>query len=117
MTRDQARELFEKSPLTYADLTRKNLQRLRNLINQEMKASDCLNGSFRCKQRPFIQDGGPDRFYAGVWCNAFYFEDREAISFNPDGFVGFAGWAGSENAQPIVDGFVLWVKELTEAGK
>lgn len=33
----------------------------------------------------------------------------------PDGFVGFAGWAGDHNVQPILTAFCRWVDELTPA--
>lgn len=116
-TRDQARDLFESSALDYTSLTRPNLQRLRNLINDNMVSGELFNRSYRCKQRPFIHPDTPasefSRFYAGIRCNAFYFEDREAVSFNPDGFVGFAGWASDDNVQPILEGFTEWIKELS----
>ena len=34
---------------------------------------------------------------------------REAISFNRDGFIGFAGWASSQNEAPFVKSFDRWV--------
>lgn len=40
-----------------------------------------------------------------------YFSGREAVSFNCDGFVGFAGWADRNNVQPILQGFVRWMTE------
>ena len=110
MTRDEAREKFKKSKLEYRNINRKNLQQLRNLMNDKMKESGCFNGTFRCKQRPFLRKG--DQFFAGIRCKAFYFEDREAISFNNDGFIGFAGWADENNVQPILAGFSEWVDEM-----
>lgn len=41
-----------------------------------------------------------------------YFKRREAISFNNGGFIGFAGWASSENSKPIHKAFIKWVKSL-----
>lgn len=34
---------------------------------------------------------------------------REGISFNPDGFIGFAGWADSYNTRLFTDAFREWV--------
>ena len=52
---------------------------------------------------------------AFLFCNADYFKQREAISFNPDGFVGFAGWAASQSAQPLYDAFTEWVDWFVES--
>ena len=111
LTNDLAREMFWNAGLSYADLTRTKLQRLRKLINEKMKASGCLKDSFRCHQRPFCQGSG-ERFWAGIRCRSFYFDNREAVSFNPDKFIGFAGWSDSTNIKPILEGFVSWVKEM-----
>lgn len=40
--------------------------------------------------------------YEGGW------KDREAISFNDDGFIGFAGWAAGKNATPMLAAFAYW---------
>jgi len=107
-TREQARELFAKSGLTYAVLTPANLRKLRSSINERMIASGALKGAFRCRQRAMIREG-----YAELRCKASYFDNREAITFNSDGFIGFAGWADAENVQPILHGFVAWIKEMS----
>lgn len=39
---------------------------------------------------------------------------REAVSFNQDGFIGFAGWASTENAQPFYRGFMRWLEFLMQ---
>lgn len=105
-TTEDAREYFKDRGLTYDSLNRHNLQALRNFINQKMKDSGLIKGTFRCKQRAEFK---PDYFWAGIKCRSFYFEDREAVSFNPDGFIGFAGWSDSKNIRPILDGFEEWV--------
>lgn len=38
-----------------------------------------------------------------------YFTDREAISFNRDRFIGFAGWASDKNVKPFISAFIEWV--------
>jgi len=114
-TRDQAREFFEASSLSYSSLTKINLQHLRRYVNRKMVSSGLFDDTYRCKQRPYIHQDTPSsefsRFYAGIKCKAFYFDDRECISFNPDGFIGFAGWASDGNVQPILEGFIEWVKD------
>ena len=45
--------------------------------------------------------------------DGMYFADREAISFNDDGFIGFAGWSDSKNVQPFYRAFKSWMDEKT----
>jgi hypothetical protein len=113
LTRDAARALFADAGLGYDVLTRENLQRLRTLINERMRASRLINGTYRCRQRAslILKNGTPH--WAALRCNAFYFYDREAVTFNPNGFLGFAGWAADDNVRPVLDGFADWVQELT----
>ena len=108
LNRNEVRALFASSKLDYTVLTPKNMQRLRTLINEQMKASGCFKGTFRCSQRATIRDS-----YAELRCKAFYFDSREAVTFNCGGFIGFAGWADDENIQPVLAGFKDWIKELT----
>lgn len=35
--------------------------------------------------------------------------DLEGVSFNRDGFIGFAGWASDENVQPVLRAFKRWL--------
>lgn len=107
MTRNETRTLFADEKLNYKVLTAKNMQRLRTVINQKMKDSGLFKGTYRCRQRPVLRNG-----YAEIRCKSFYFDNREAITFNSDGFIGFAGWADDTNVQPILAGFKDWIKEL-----
>jgi hypothetical protein len=50
--------------------------------------------------------GGGRGFYLKV--NGPYFSRREAISFYPDGRIGFCGWASGPNRQPFVEAFSIW---------
>lgn len=49
-----------------------------------------------------------------LYVNSHYFERRECISFNPDGFIGFAGWADQGNTNPILRAFVEWCDLVAE---
>lgn len=108
MTRDQARALFKDAKLDYSVLTKGNVQRLRALISAKMKGSGLMQGQYRCRQRPIIRNE-----YAEIRCKAYYFDNREAVTFNTDGFIGFAGWADESNVQPILAGFSEWVREVS----
>jgi hypothetical protein len=78
--------------------------------------SGLIHGSFRCNKRITWQtnpDGGLR--FAGLTCRAEYFDKREAVSFNRDGFIGFAGWGDTTNTAPILKGFTRWVAKLVAA--
>ena len=108
MTRDHARALFSTANLDYSVLTKVRVQRLRVLINAKMKDSGLIRGEYRCLQRALVRPG-----YAEIRCKGYHFENREAVTFNTDGFIGFAGWADEQNVQPILAGFTEWIKELS----
>lgn len=111
MDRVQARAIFKEVGLTYDMLTPANVQRLRAHINEQMKSDGLIQGTLRCHQRG-VRKNTPNGLYVTIRCKAYYFDDREAVSFNPDGFIGFAGWASENNVQPILVGFVNWVEEM-----
>jgi hypothetical protein len=111
MTRDETRALFAGAGLTYAALTQDSVQRLRAHINRRMQSSDLMKGTFRCKQRGTVRKKDGNTHYVQIRCRAYYFEDREAVTFNPDGFIGFGGWADDVNIQPVLTGFADWVRE------
>src|SRR5690606_14421809 len=52
--------------------------------------------------------------YARLEVNGSYFSGREAITFNRDGFIGFAGWASGGNLKPFVEAFEKWLDWLEE---
>ena len=110
MMRDHARQVWAGSGLTYDDLTPENLRTLRGMINRRMKESGLMLGSYRAHQR-FSFHPAPRRS-AYLRCRSHYFNDREAITFGSDGFVGFAGWADEYNVQPIVSAFCKWVGHI-----
>lgn len=118
MTTDQARLKFEQSGLSYPDLGKEEMQLLRNLIAQELSTFD--NKSFEMKlnkervmDKKYV-DGKLHRY--SFRCSAFYFSSREAITFNPGGFIGFAGWADSINVRPFIAAFCKWITMLTPNG-
>lgn len=48
--------------------------------------------------------------YAFVRVDGPYFRDREAVSFNEDGFIGFCGWADDKNSKPFLKAFHAWMR-------
>lgn len=102
LTRDDMRAAFAELDIEIPSLNQ--LKELRKEINEQMKASDCYHGTFRMRNTK-------DEY---LTCKCDQWENREAVSFNRDGFVGFAGWADEGNVQPILRGFQKWVEDLSE---
>lgn len=112
--RDAGRDYFTACGLSYADLNVVSLRRLRVVINPHLKTSGLMNNTFRCFPRVKLRQlpYGSHKLCGEIWCSASYFEKREAVTFNPDGFIGFAGWADDENVKPIVGGFIEWCMDI-----
>jgi len=106
ITRSDARAAFMQTGLTYADLTQDHFRALRQAINIEMKSSKLING-YRMNAAIRMVDWPSG--WAALTCRAYYFEKREAVTFNPGGFIGFAGWADDKNVVPILVGFTKWL--------
>jgi hypothetical protein len=103
LTRQQARDAFARSSVTLEEATDTNsLATLRRMINAAMVESGCIDGTLRCHQRPVPS-------LASIQCRSRYFDSREVVTFNADGFIGFAGWADDTNVQPILKGFLAWL--------
>ncbi|MCY1239716.1 hypothetical protein D9M68_150760 [compost metagenome] len=111
MTRNDARAAFAATGLTYADLGRDDLLALRNAIDKELKASALIKG-YRSDRAVRMVDWPTG--WAAITCRAYYFEKREAVTFNPEGFIGFGGWADDKNVVPIIAGFLKWLDALVD---
>lgn len=115
---EKARELFKHQGLTYSDIDSEKIEKLLTFLLKEISESD--NGvemklcPLRKKDIKF-NDKGLE--YCYIMVDGFYFDRREAISFNRMdnkgyGFIGFAGWSGTENLKPIISAFQKWVEYL-----
>lgn len=111
MTRDDARAAFKVAGLTYADLSKDDLHALRDTIHVEMMKSKLIEGYRMNRAVEMVR--WPNG-WAALTCKAYYFEKREAVTLNPGGFIGFAGWADDENVVPVLVGFRKWVDALME---
>lgn len=110
-TREEAREMFASSGLRYEHITPEDLAALRRKLSESFKASDLLRGSLRII-RGGKKDIGPEGVrFAQILCASDYFESREAVTFNSDGLIGFAGWADNSNVAPILAAFTEWTRE------
>lgn len=107
-----ARKAFADSGLTYADLSRTDLEALRDILGRHLKNAATIEG-YRMYRRIRIVDW--PNGWAALTCRAYYFEKREAVTFGSDGFIGFAGWADDTNVAPILAGFHEWVSAMADA--
>ncbi|AMR46884.1 hypothetical protein [Bacillus subtilis] len=119
MTSEEARNYFVQKGLSYEDITEGDICALVMLLNKHVKQAvkahsmsvDTMRMSQKIKSN-YKTNGTLKSCY--LYINSHYFTQREAISFNPDGFIGFAGWADSGNTQPLIDAFIEWVDYMSE---
>lgn len=126
---DEAREYFK--PLTYDDLTEKNFNKLVAILEEHL-------GKWNRKVLEDREEHGHDnRYYMTIYQHKKYgkypgtrfvekngvkeafiivkcdnYSVRGGISFNKDGFIGFAGWSDSTNVKPFLDAFEEWVGKI-----
>lgn len=117
-TTQEARDYFSKCGLTYDDITEGDILALVMLLNKEIKKSNQdLETSVTMtlsKRVDFVNSPKHTCKRCFLYMNSHYFTQRECISFNQDGFIGFAGWADTGNTNPILRAFLKWCDVLKE---
>ena len=121
MDKNQAREYFANKGLTYGDISEGDVCVLVMLLNKHIKracakfamSTDTMRMSQKIKST-FNANGEMKECY--LFINSHYFKQRECISFNRDGFIGFCGWADLRNTAPIVAAFIEWCDGITKTG-
>lgn len=118
-TNNEAREYFAGKGLTYADITDGDILALVMMLNQELKKSvmnkETSMGRMTLSRKMDIKTIRGELIYCFLYVNSHYFNQREAISFNKDGFIGFAGWADQGNVNPILRAFLRWCDYMAES--
>ena len=123
LTRDEVREAFSRN-LTYADVRAIDIRALQGFIAVECARHDreldskgeflmLMQPSYRKRYEPKVV-ASQERagiYEAYLFIDGRYWQGREAISFNGDGFIGIAGWADDNNVQPFLRAFMRWLKE------
>ena len=119
-TTEEARQYFRDKGLSYHDITEGDILSLLMLLNREIKKSNKagetsvstmhMSSKIDMKKRT---NGTIIKCF--LYINSHYFTQREAISFNQDGFIGFARWADQGNTNPLLRAFLLWCDDLAEA--
>lgn len=118
-TNDEARFYFKDKGLTYGDITEGDILVLTMLLQKELKKSNKAGETSVTMTLSAKVDMKKRTNGSIVWCNlymnAHYFTHREAIFFNQDGFIGFAGWADVGNRNPLLRAFMERCDYLAEA--
>lgn len=99
------RARFSDLGIAIEDLTIDDFKALHAQLSEKLKSSFLINGSY------VMEPLNPTKPQF-MTCKSNYFEKREAVSFNSDGFIGFAGWASSANVEPIFQAFDTWLVYL-----
>lgn len=116
-TKEEAREYFKNAGLTYKDITEGDILSLVMLLNREIKKSNkmgetSVNTMTLSKRIDLKKKSNGTIISCFLYVNSHYFERRECISFNTDGFIGFCGWADVGNSNPILRAFREWVDSI-----
>ena len=119
-TTNEARKFFKNRGLSYDSIHEGDILILCMMLQKELKKSNkagetsvtmTLSKRVDMKKK---SNGSITECY--IYMNAHYFTRRECISFNRDGFIGFAGWADQGNTNPLLRAFLEWCNYLAEAG-
>lgn len=117
MTRDEAREYFQKCGLDYSKITLEDIYRLVAFVSEELrlyfqnggekaKNMNMTVSMLRKKDVKVLKRSGLK--YARIQVDGSYFKRREGITFSQTGFIGFGGELDSTNVQPILKAFIRW---------
>ena len=101
LTRGGVREVLLRTQMNSP--TEDQIEILRGILAREFINAQLMRDSLRVSKHT----------KSGIRCKSYYFKDREAITFDSDGFVGFAGWADDGNVQPILRATLKWVEGAT----
>ena len=118
-TNDEARKYFEDKGLSYKNISEKDIRHLIAYLSDEFDISNQTGetsvNTMDVNSKYKITTAGDGHIVSCfLTMKSHYFKDRECISFNNDGFIGFAGWADPGNLNPIKRAFLRWCDRLSE---
>lgn len=105
--------------LTYADVRPEDVLALEGCLciayaqhERDAKSATHLRPARRKSDAPRVETNADGSVRSAfIRCDGAYFEDREAVSLGPGGFIGFAGWADDRNVRPFARAFETWVSD------
>lgn len=118
---EEARDYFKQKNLSYLQIDQGKLDILQELLAEELavyrNSGDEHAQQMRMKLRKPLKKHTKilkrtGLIYAAFKVDGSYFENREAISFNRDGFIGFGGEFSSVNVQPMLKAFFKWCDKI-----
>lgn len=118
-TTEEAREYFRKCKLSYEDVAEGDILVLIMMLNKEIKKSNTagetsVNTMHLSSRVDMKKRTNGTMVFCYLYLNSHYFIQREAISFNQEGFIGFAGWADQGNVNPLLRAFLKWCDYLVD---
>lgn len=118
-TNNEAREYFKEKNLSYADINEGDILVLIMMLQKEIKKSNkdgetSVSSMYLSRKVDMKKKSNGSIIYCYLYMNSHYFTRREAISFNTDGFIGFAGWADQGNTNPLLRAFLKWCDYLAD---
>lgn len=121
-TTNEAREYFKNKGLTYDSITEGDILILAMMLEKELKKSNksgetSVSSMSLSKKIDMKKKTNGHIICCFLYMGSHYFTQREAISFNRDGFIGFAGWADQGNTNPLLRAFLKWCDYLAEGEK
>lgn len=100
MTNSHARAVLLGMNVTSENVTKEEIKVLRKMLRKEFKKDGIFTLDKETKNFKYLT------------MSSEYFKKRECISFNKDGFIGFAGWASTKNTAPILEVVCEWARVI-----
>lgn len=112
---DRRQSLF----FDYSQLSGADLKRLREYLEEEIAkataAGETTTSTMKlCDKVQVSYNDDLTLRNAFYRVDSHYFEDREAISLNADGFIGKCGWSDSHNDIPFSRALERWLKTVCD---
>ncbi len=109
----QAREKFKNLGLDYSLITKDDIFKLIDFLKIELKQS-AKDGNLEMQIKELrISYLNPSQKmglkHAFISVESAYFDRRQGISFEENGFIGFCGWADGANHKPFLTAFDKWI--------
>lgn len=115
MAKENARKYFSVTGLSYDKISLGDLHMLLSILKEELENFKKSNKGSTQYNMQIIEPTWEDiEFRNGklIWAylrvRSSNFTNRECISFNRNGFIGFAGWVSGNDITQILNGFIKW---------
>jgi len=104
---DEARRRFKESGIIYKNITRQDIVMLENCIRAALENHTGL--TMRLSKIVHFKEDATGFIGCNLYVNGNYFKRRQSISFESYEWIGFSGWASTNNTQVFVQAFDMWL--------